>query len=53
MKVPQVHDLLESFTNLKNVLNIVKYVIIHYNIELINYRSCTLDFCLHHKKIHQ
>jgi hypothetical protein len=48
MKVPHVHDLLKSFTNLKNELNTIKYAIIHSNIELINFRSGTLVYCLDH-----
>jgi hypothetical protein len=48
MKVPQVHDSFESFTNLRNLLNTIKYAIIHYNIELINYRSFILVYFLDH-----
>jgi len=39
MKIPQVHDLLKWFANLRNVLY-NKYAIIHYNFELVSSRSC-------------
>jgi hypothetical protein len=45
MKVPQVHDVLKCFANLRNVLK-NKYVIIQYNIELVSSRSCTLMYHL-------
>jgi hypothetical protein len=53
MKVSQVHDLqnqLEIFTNLR-IYNTIKYTIIHYNIELVKFKNCTLVYNLDIKKL--